>query len=147
MLLHREITQKIIDAYYRTYNHLGYGFRESIYAAALQHELRKAGLRVDRELSVRVHYDCITLGWVRLDMIVEQCVIVETKALKSLPEDAEDQVFSYLRATTLEVALLLNYGPRPKVKRYLCTNDRKTGLDLREGTVEPFMRRPGNLDT
>src|SRR5262245_36024491 len=119
MLLHGETTQKIIDAYFITYNHLGYGFPESIYAAALQHEIVKAGLRVDREVSVAVHYDKITLGWVRLDMLVEQRIVVETKAMKSLPEEAEQQVFSYLRATTLEVGLLFNYGPRPRVKRYL----------------------------
>jgi GxxExxY protein len=141
MLLHQEITQRVIDAFYRTYNHLGYGFRESIYAAALQHELTKAGVRVDREVSVAIHYDNVTLGWVRLDMIVEQRVVVETKAMKALSEETENQVFSYLRATTLEVGLLLNYGPRPKVKRYLCTNDHKTGLDLREGTIAPFVDR------
>ena len=139
MLLHHDITQKIIDSFYKTYNHLGYGFPESIYAAALRHELTKAGLRVDRECSVSVHYDGIVLGWVRLDMIVEGLVVVETKAIKALPEEAEEQVFSYLRATRLEVGLLLNYGPRPKVKRYLCTNDRKTGFDMREGTIAPFV--------
>ena len=53
---------------------------------------------------------------------------------------SRDQVFNYLRATTLEVGLLLNYEPRPTVKRYLCTNDRKIGLDLREGTVAPFLK-------
>jgi GxxExxY protein len=140
MLLHKEITQVIIDSYFIVYNHLGFGFPEAIYSAALQHELRKAGLRVDREVSVRVHYDTIVLGQARLDMIVERKIVVETKALKTLREDAEDQVFSYLRATNLEVGLLLNFGPRPKIKRYLCTNDRKTGFDLREGTLTPFLR-------
>ena len=142
MLLHRDITQKIIDAFFVTYNHLGCGFSESIYAAALTHELVKAGLRVDREVRVSVHYDGAILGIVRLDMIVEQKIVVETKALRTLPEDVEEQVFNYLRATTLEVGLLLNYGPRPTVKRYLCTNDRKAGLDLREGTVAPFIGPP-----
>jgi GxxExxY protein len=139
-MLHREITQKIIDAFFISYNKLGCGFSEAIYAAALTHELVKAGLRVDREVKAVVHYDDVTLGTVRLDMIVERKIVVETKALRTLPEDVEDQVFNYLRATTLEVGLLLNYGPRPKVKRYLCTNDRKAGLDLREGTVSPFIR-------
>jgi len=142
MLLHREITQKIIDAFFITYNHLGFGFPEAIYAAALEHELRKAGVRVDREVNVYVHYDGITLGLVRLDILVEGKIVVEAKALRSIPEDVEDQVFNYLRATKLEVGLLLNYGPRPKVKRYLSTNDRKGGLDLREGTIAPFVAEP-----
>jgi len=140
MLLHHEITQKIIDAFYTSYNHLGPGFPESIYAAALQHELLKAGVRVDREVSVRIYYsDGTMLGWVRLDMIVEQRVVIETKAKKTLPDEAEEKMFSYLRATNLEVGLLLNYGPRPKVRRYLCTNDRKMGFDFRQGTVAPFL--------
>ncbi len=143
MLLHQEITQKIIDKFFVSYNKLGCGFPESIYAAALTHELVKVGLRVDREVKVYVHYDEITLGSVRLDMIVERKIVVETKALRMLPQDIEDQVFNYLRATTLEVGLLLNYGPRPKVKRYLCTNDRKAGLDLREGTVSPSLQPAG----
>ena len=140
MLLHKEITQKIMDAFFLSYNHLGYGFPERICAAALHHELVRAGLRVDREVSVLIHYrDKVTLGRVRLDMIVEQCVVVETKAMKAVREEIESQVFSYLRATSLEVGLFLNYGPQPKVKRYLCTNDRKAGFDLREGTVAPFV--------
>src|SRR5215208_6600041 len=98
MLLHQETTQKIIDAFFISYNHLGYGFSEKIYAAALQHELIKIGLRVDREVNVFIHYDGIVLGWARLDMIVEGKIIVETKTMRALPEDAEDQVFNYLRA-------------------------------------------------
>ena len=139
MLIHREVTQTIIDAFYIVYNKLGYGFSESIYAAALQHELTKAGLKVDREVNVRVRYDDIALGRVRLDMIVQDKVVVETKAIRNLPEELEAQVFNYLRATNLEVGLLLNFGPRPRFKRYICTNDRKYGIDLREGSIIPFI--------
>lgn len=141
-MLHGETTQKIIDAFFVSYNKLGFGFSEAIYAAALHHELAKMGLRVDRGVNANVHYDGVTIGRVRLDMIVEKKVVVETKAMKALPEETEGQVFNYLRATTLEVGLLLNYGPRPRVKRYLCTNDRKAGLDLREGTISPFVDPP-----
>ena len=134
---------EVIDAFFVSYNHLGFGFSEAIYAAALQHELTKAGLRADREVNAHVYYDNVIIGWVRLDMLVEDKVVVETKTGRALPEDAENQVFNYLRSTNLEVGLLLNYGPSPKVKRYLCTNDRKHGLDLREGTIEPFISAPG----
>src|SRR4051812_30683538 len=139
MLLHHETTQTIIDSFFVSYNRLGFGFSETIYAAALRHELVKAGLRVDTEVNVYVYYDGVVIGQARLDMIVEGKIVVETKAHRALPEEAEEQVFNYLRSTKLEVGLLLNYGPRPKVKRYLCTNDRKTGLDLREGTIAPFV--------
>jgi len=147
MLLHKEITQKIIDAFFVSYNHLGFGFSEAIYAAALQHELVKAGVRVDREVKVYVRYpDGTILGWVRLDMLVENKIVVETKTLRALPEETEHQVFHYLRSTNLEVGLMLNYGPRPKVKRYLCTNDRKHGLDLREGTIAPFVNESPEVE-
>jgi GxxExxY protein len=147
MLLHKEITQKIIDAFFVSYNHLGFGFSEAIYAAALQHELVKAGVRVDREVKVYVRYPNGTiLGWVRLDMLVENKIVVETKTLRALPEETEHQVFHYLRSTNLEVGLMLNYGPRPKVKRYLCTNDRKHGLDLREGTIAPFVNESPEVE-
>lgn len=135
MLLHQETTKAIIDAYFIVYNKLGYGFTESIYAAALKYELVKAGRKVDREVNALVHYEPIIVGRVRLDMIVDDNVVVENKAIRALPDNAESQVFNYLRATNLEVGLLLNYGPRPTFKRYLCTNDRKTGFDLREGTI------------
>src|SRR4051812_19272899 len=87
MLLHQDITQAIINAYFVVYNRLGYGFAESIYAAALQHELVKAGRKVDREVNARVRYeDGIVLGRVRLDMIVDDKIIVENKAVRALSE-------------------------------------------------------------
>jgi len=94
MLLHQEITQKVIDSFFISYNQLGFGFSEAIYAAALRHELVKAGLRVDTQMNVYVHYDGVIIGLVRLDMIVEEKVVVETKTMRALPEDAEDQVFN-----------------------------------------------------
>lgn len=138
MLLHQQITQAIIDGFFLTYNVLGYGFSEAIYAAALQLELAKAGLRVDRELNANVGYDGVIIGRVRLDIVVESKVVVELKSTAKLNEGVERQVYNYLRATNLEVGLLLHYGPRPTFKRYICTNDRKTGFDLRQGTIAPF---------
>ena len=79
-------------------------------------------------------------------MLVENKIVVETKTLRALPEETEHQVFHYLRSTNLEVGLMLNYGPRPKVKRYLCTNDRKHGLDLREGTIAPFVNESPEVE-
>ena len=78
-------------------------------------------------------------------MLVENKIVVETKTLRALPEETEHQVFHYLRSTNLEVGLMLNYGPRPKVKRYLCTNDRKHGLDLREG-IAPFVNESPEVE-
>ena len=135
MLLHRETTQAVIDAFFVTYNRLGYGFTEGIYMNALQHELRKAGRDVLREVNLLVPYDEIVVGRCRVDMLVDKVVVVEGKAGARLDHGVEGQVFNYLRSTNLEVGLLLHYGPRPVFKRYLCTNDRKTGFDLRQGNV------------
>ena len=142
MLLHQEITQTIIDSFFHSYNRLDYGFPEAIYAAAMQRELAKARLRVDREVNTNVYYDGIILGRFRLDMIVGKAVVVEIKAAPRVTPEFQRQVFNYLRATNLEVGLLLNYGPRPEFRRYLCTTDRKHGMDLRHGTVAPFIAKP-----
>jgi GxxExxY protein len=143
MLLHQEITQTIIDSFFTSYNRLDYGFPEAIYAAAMQRELAKAGVRVDREVNTNVYYDGIILGRFRLDMIVGRAVVVEIKTVTRLTPESQCQPFNYLRATNLEVALLLNYGPRPEFRRYICTRDRKHGIDLRQGTTAPFLPEPG----
>jgi GxxExxY protein len=140
MLLHQSTTQAIIDAFFRSYNILGYGFSEAIYGAALDTELRKVGCRVDREVNACVRYDDGSiLGRVRIDRLVERKVVVELKSTARLEPGAEPQVYNYLRATNLEVGLLLHYGHRPVFKRFICTNDRKTGFDLREGTIAPIL--------
>lgn len=116
------ITGDIIRLFYRTYNALGHGFLEAIYASALEHELRRAGHDVAREFAVRVMYDGVELGFHRLDLVVDRAVVVEVKAAPALPPIARRQLYNYLRATRLEVGLLLHYGPEPRFQRVYVPN-------------------------
>ena len=116
-LIHANLSESIIGAFLDSYYKLGYGFLESIYAAALTRELVKRGHRVQREVGVEVIYDGARIGWFRFDMIVDGLVIVEIKASELLPTFARRQLRNYLRATRLEVGLLLHYGPTPFIGR------------------------------
>ena len=112
-----EAVNCIISSFYEVYNILGYGFSESVYAGAMQHELSLRGHTVLREVSVRVTYKGENIAWQRFDMLVDGCVIVENKALPNLPSGATRQLRSYLRGTRLEVGLVLNFGLEPKFTR------------------------------
>lgn len=120
-LLERELTHSVIGAFYDAYRKLGYGFLESIYAAALERELRRRGHDVLREHAVRVLYDGEEIGFQRVDMVVDGRVIVEIKSTELLARAAERQLFNYLRATTLQVGLLLHFGPTPRFYRLVNT--------------------------
>jgi len=124
--LHSEITDRIIAGFYDTYDELGYGFLESNYANGLTLFLRAAGLLVDREVSVEVLCRGAPVGLYRLDMVVEEKVVVEVKATSAIGIADERQVQNYLRATNLEVGLLLHFGPKPQVRRFVFTNSTKT---------------------
>jgi len=121
-LRERETTSAIVGAFYEVYNGLGYGFMESLYMAALERELRERGHRVGREVYVSVNYRGVELGRQRLDMAVNEKVVVEAKATEILHPNASRQLFAYLRATRLEVGLLLHFGPRPRFHRVVCLN-------------------------
>jgi GxxExxY protein len=124
-LLHGEITERILGAFFDVYKELGSGFVEKVYGGALAIELRERGLHVDAQVPVSVLYRGIDVGRFRADLVVESSVLVELKAAESLIAAHEQQVLNYLHATDLEVALLLNFGPKPAFKRFLLTNDQK----------------------
>jgi len=124
-MLHQEITDKILKAFYRVYNDLGYGFLEKVYENALIHELRKMGLNVVRQKPIKVYYDNVLVGEYFADIIVENAVIVELKAVEVLHESHANQLTNYLKATEIEVGLLLNFGEEPEFARKILTNDRK----------------------
>jgi GxxExxY protein len=125
-MLHENITKKIIEAYYKVYNTLGYGFLEKVYENALKIELRRLNLQVDQQKSIKVLYESFEVGDYFADLIVEDLVIVELKAAESLCEEHEMQLINYLKATNLEVGLLLNFGKKPEFKRKVFSNDRKS---------------------
>jgi GxxExxY protein len=99
------------------YNTLGFGFLEHLYVLALEQELRERGHQVAREVGVMIIYKGVELGYQRIDMIVDGKVLVETKSTSELHQAAGRQVFNYLRASKLEVGLLLHFGPKPKFYR------------------------------
>jgi len=125
-MLHENITKKIIDSYYKVYNTLGYGFLEKVYENALKIELKRLNLKVDQQKSIKVLYETFEVGDYFADLIVEDLVIVELKAAESLCEEHEAQLINYLKATNLEVGLLLNFGKKPEFKRKVFSNDRKS---------------------
>jgi GxxExxY protein len=112
-----EKTQAIIAAFFTTYNALGFGFLESVYREALAFELRSQGHVVVAEFPVRVRYREHPVGYFRADLLVDERVVVETKATSVLGPTDKRQLLNYLRATTLDVGLLLHYGPEPKFHR------------------------------
>ena len=128
-MLHGTITEKILRAYYRVYNRLGYGFLERVYENALFIACRDEGLDVRRQAKIDVYFEGQRVGNYQADMIIDNVVIVEIKAAETLCAEHEAQLINYLRATSCEVGLLLNFGKKPQYQRKLFTNDRKHWLD------------------
>ena len=121
-LLHEEITKQIIRAFYTVYNELGYGFLERVYENSMMIELGKMGLAVEQQYGIKVYYDDIVVGSYSADLLVENKVIVELKAASMLHEVHEAQLINYLKATELEIGLLLNFGESPQFKRKIFQN-------------------------
>ncbi len=125
---HADLTGVVIGAFFKVYNTLGYGSSEKVYERALTIELRKAGLQVEPQKSITVYYDSDVVGEYVADMLVNQAVIRELKAVRQLAEEHEAQLLNYLKATSIEVGLLLNFGVKAKHKRKVYDNERKGGL-------------------
>jgi len=123
---HSAITDKIIAAAYTVYNALGYGFLEKVYENALYYEILKSGLNVKQQFPIQVFYDHNLVGDYYADLIVEDKVIVELKAVSVLDPMHEVQLVNYLRATGIEVGLLINFGQKLTVKRRVFSRDWKT---------------------
>ena len=120
--LHSELTERIIKAFYAVYNTLGYGFLEKVYENAMFVELRAMGITVVRQQAISVSYRDQEVGQYFADLLVEDRVIVELKAAETICKEHEYQLINYLKATGIEVGLLLNFGTKPQVKRKIFTN-------------------------
>ena len=128
MLLHEEITDIIIRCFYKVYNELGFGFLEKVYENALFIELKNCGLESVKQIPIEVYYQNCPVGNYFADIIVNDKVIIEIKAGEgSLIEVHELQLINYLKATRIEVGLLLSFGKKPEFKRKIFTNDNKSG--------------------
>jgi GxxExxY protein len=125
---HEDLTEKIIQAFYKVYNTLGYGFLERVYLNAMYIELTVMGFKVEKEKKILVYYLGNVVGDYQADLIVEDVIAVELKAIDALAEENEHQLVNYLKATNLEIGLLLNFGKKPQVKRKIFDNDKKKML-------------------
>lgn len=124
-LLHREITDQILGGFFQVHRELGFGFSESLYGPAMECVLTDLGLRAEREMPIAVYFRGKQIGAFRADMVVEAAVLLEFKAMRRPDPAFEAQVLSYLRATRLEVGLLLLFNPKPLFKRLVFANSRK----------------------
>src|SRR5262245_19903444 len=116
---------RVLKAFYKVYNTLGYGFLEKVYESALAIELRQMGLRVDRQVPLKVYYGQQVVGEYFADLVVENKVIVELKATETIVQANVNQLQNYLKATEIEVGMLLNFGYKPEFKRKVFSNSRK----------------------
>ncbi|MDH3976763.1 MAG: GxxExxY protein [Deltaproteobacteria bacterium] len=122
---HKELSEKIISAFYKVYNEFGYGFLEKVYENSLMIELESTGLAAEAQKAITVSYRGKTVGEYFADIMVDDLIIIEIKAARNLSQEHEAQLLNYLKATNKEVGLLLNFGPRAEVKRKVFDNWRK----------------------
>jgi GxxExxY protein len=125
---HAEVTERIIQAFYKVYNTLGYGFLEKVYLNALYIELISIGFKIEKEKKIPVYYCGNIVGEYYADLIVEDVLVIELKAIEAINEACEVQLINYLKATRIEVGLLLNFGKTPQIKRKIFDNDKKKML-------------------
>ena len=125
-LLHRQLTDRIINVFYAVYDELGAGFLEKICQTAMVMALRSAGFRVQERVPFEVCFRGELIGSFIADVVVESLILIEIKSKSALTPIDEAQALNYLRVSDLEVALIMNFGPRPDFRRRVYTNDRKT---------------------
>ena len=126
--LFKKETDEIIVAFYEVYNSLGYGFLERVYQNALYQELMRRGFKCEAQHKIKVYFKGHEVGEYFADLLVNGHIILELKAVDSICNEHELQLINYLKATEIEVGLLLNFGEKPQVRRKLFTNDRKNNL-------------------
>lgn len=114
---HGVLSEKIIQCFYRVYNQLGYGFLEKVYENALKYEIEKIGKKAESQVPITVFYDGASVGTYFADLVVEDSIILEIKAARSITDEHKAQLLSYLKATGKEVGLVLNFGPEPQIAR------------------------------
>lgn len=124
-LLHKEITDKIINCFYTVYNELGYGFLEKVYENAMNIELIEQGITNEKQKPIKVFYKGYCVGKYFADILADRKIIIELKTNEAISAANELQLVNYLKATDAEVGLLLNFGQKPEFKRKIFTNDKK----------------------
>ncbi len=131
-LMHHDLTERIIGIYHDVYTELGYGFLERLYQQAMVIAMTESGLSVAQRVAFDVRFHGRLLGDFYADIVVQNLVLVEIKAASMIHPKGEAQALNYLRASSFEVALILNFGPTREFKRRVLTNDRKVPLASRQ---------------
>jgi len=126
--IHSEVTERVIKAFYTVYNKLGYGFLEKVYTNALMLEFTNQNLEFQHGYHIEVYYNHCKVGFFIADIVVNGCVIVEVKAVQSILKEHEAQLVNYLKATDIEVGLLLNFGKTPQFVRRVFSNEYRKSL-------------------
>ena len=124
-MLYSDVTELVIKVFYQVYNTLGYGFLEKVYENSMRIELKKMGLKVVAQKNIKVHYMNYEVGDYFADLVVDDKVILELKAADALCEEHESQLINYLKATNVEVGLLLNFGKQAEFRRKIFMNENK----------------------
>lgn len=122
---YKELSDKIIWIFYKVYNRLGYGFLEKVYENAMMLEFKRENIPSVSQAAIKVIYENEVIGEYYADILVDGKIIVEIKASKNLVIEHEAQLLNYLKATDIEVGLLLNFGPKPEIKRKAFNNPGK----------------------
>jgi GxxExxY protein len=124
-ILHKELSESILKVYYEVYNELGYGFLEKVYQNAMYFELKAQGFKVEAQKQIQVYYKDELVGDFFADLLINDTIILELKACENLVKAHYVQTLNYLKATNIEIGLLLNFGEKPEIKRLIFTNNRK----------------------
>lgn len=122
---YKDLTDRIIRTFYCVYNELGFGFLENVYQNALYFELLDRNFKVEAQKNINVYYQSQIVGKYKADLIVNELIIIELKAVNALIREHEFQLINYLKATDKEVGLLLNFGIKPEIRRKAFDNYRK----------------------
>jgi GxxExxY protein len=127
-LIESELSRSVIGAFYEVYNEMGYGFTEALHTRGMQVELLSRGHNLASEVLVPVYLKGFVIGEQRMDMVVDDKLILEIKSTEHLPRTARRQLYNYLRCTELEVGLLLHFGPKPWFQRQVLSNEKKSAF-------------------
>ena len=119
---YEKITFDIIKSFYKVYNTLGHGFLEKVYENSLSLELKKLGYTVESQRAINVYYDNQEVGNYYADLLINDEIILELKVVEKLKDEHKFQLINYLKATDIEIGLLLNFGKNPEVKRVVFAN-------------------------
>lgn len=149
-LLHEGLTKRVIEVFYDVYAELGHGFLEKVYQSAMVIALTEAGLSVAQKVPFDVWFRGRPIGDFLADMVINDLLLLEIKATAALNSWDDAQALNYLRASPLELALIMNFGPRAECRRRIFTNDRKkpaarsvrlvqshTPMNRETSTIEP----------